>query len=343
MNNLIEQIKKGVETGEITISQLKSLTNELSATTPQSNEDKTNIVTKVLFGIGGLIVLVGVIVLLSQNWDAIGVVGRLLSTLGIALISHVLAFYTFKISSTVGQQSAPEKQSIKAISAIPTQVYFAISAVLFPLGLNILLSELAFYDTVSVAVISIVISLVSLLVSASALYVTKKKVLHVFSAIFATWLIYSIVAEMLRGTGFRFGFIKDTVVFTSMVIALGYFAYGHWLKFSQKEYSLSKLFTLVSFILFLFSALFLGGIWNFLYAFIAIGAISLSVSMRSTATLIVSSIAVAIYLIKISAQYFAGSISWSLLLVLIGFLIIGLGYATYYLNKKYINNEKRQG
>lgn len=342
MNNLIEQIKKGVETGEITVNQLKSLTNELSATTPQGKQDKTNIVTKVLFGIGGLIVLVGVIVLLSQNWDAIGVVGRLLSTLGIAIVSHVLAFYTFKTSAN-GQQSVPENQGVKAISAIPTQVYFAISAVLFPLGLNILLSELAFYDTVSVAVISILISLISLLVFASALYVTKKKVLHVFSAIFATWLIYSIVAEMLRGTGFRFGFIKDTVVFTSMVIALGYFAYGHWLKVSQKEYSISKLFTFASFVLFLFSALFLGGIWNFLYAFIVIGAISLSVSIRSTATLVVSSIAVAIYLIKISAQYFAGSISWSLLLVLIGFLIIGLGYVTYYLNKKYINNEKRQG
>jgi len=44
------------------------------------------------------------------------------------------------------------------------------------------------------------------------------------------------------------------------------------------------------------------------------------------------------HIINITGQYFTDSMNWAIILVFVGFLIIGIGYTTFYLNKKYISN-----
>ncbi len=132
-----------------------------------------------------------------------------------------------------------------------------------------------------------------------------------------------------------------------MILAIGYFMYGSWIIKGTFPQSLAintkrifgGIYTFASFGLFLVSGLFLGGIWNLLYAFIAIGAVTLSVKLKTKIGLLVTAIAIGIYCIKISVEYFADSISFSLALLISGLLIIALGYLTYYLNKKYITGK----
>ena len=62
--------------------------------------------------------------------------------------------------------------------------------------------------------------------------------------------------------------------------------------------TLGGMYTFASFGLFLISGLFLGGIWNLFYAFIVIGAVILSVKLKTKIGLLISAIAVGIYCVK---------------------------------------------
>ncbi len=327
---LLRTIQESIRSGEITKADLQNLIGApdlgagvTSAASVSAKRSATNsLVSKVLFGIGGLIAVVGVIILLGQNWEEIGFAGRIISTLGISLASYALAISSFRKEKN-GESSA----------------YFAVSAALAPAGFAVLLSEPWFLPGVTGSAAHMFVSGISLAVFASALWATRKSILHVISTAFATWFVYAFVSRMIQGSGFTFSFLKDIFVYTSMILALGYLSYGSWLKSKFGLMRLHKLYTFAAFALFLGSALFLSGVWNLLYAFVLVGAVALSINLRSTPALIVSALAIAVYLVKISAEYFSDSIGWALLLVLIGFLIIGLGYATYYLNKKYIHEE----
>jgi hypothetical protein len=43
------------------------------------------------------------------------------------------------------------------------------------------------------------------------------------------------------------------------------------------------------------------------------------------------------YILKITGEYFADSLSWPVALMVAGFALIGVGYFTFYLRKKYFS------
>jgi hypothetical protein len=186
----------------------------------------------------------------------------------------------------------------------------------------------------------ILVSSILFVIFATALYATHKKVLHIIVPALFSIGYYACVAKILKGSGFDLFALKDVVTYASMILALAYLMYGSWIQKSlpagNSTKTLYKIYTFLAFSLFLGAALFLGGIWNFLYALLAIGSVVLSINLKTRIGLVVTSIAIGIYCMKISVQYFADSISFSLALLISGLLIIALGYLTYYLNKKYI-------
>jgi hypothetical protein len=175
-----------------------------------------------------------------------------------------------------------------------------------------------------------------------ALYATKRNVLHVICGIMFSWAYYAFVANLIKGSGFGGDAIRDIAVYTSMILGFAYLSYSLWLKkLLKKEYNLSlrraaSIYNVCGFLFVLMPALALTGAWDVLYALLAIGAVAVSVNLRSTSGLIVSAVAIAFYVIHMSVKYFADSIGWAFMLVIIGFLIIGIGYLTYWLNRKYI-------
>ncbi len=298
--------------------------------------EKESLVPKVLYTIGGVVAVTGILVLLGNNWDAIGFIGRWLVTVGLGLVTFISAFLVYK----------------KKEYSVLSQVLFTISSIASFIGGFVWINESRLaYALWDGADISFLISSILFVIFAIALYASKKAILHIISTTFFTIAYYSLVFKLLKGSGFELDALRDVVVYASMILAIGYFMYGSWLSQGVSGAStrqtlslsvqriLSSIFTFASFGLFLISALFLTGIWNLLYAFIAIGAVVLSVKLKSKIGLIVTSIAIGIYCIKISVEYFADSISFSLALLISGLLIIALGYLTYYLNKKYIKGQ----
>lgn len=339
-----DSIKQNIVTKDEVISAAMSVSEAGFVRSNESDSsDKSSLVPKVLYTIGGVIAVVGVIVLLSNNWNAIGFIGRWLTTVGFGLVTFVSAFLTYK----------------KPQYNILSQVFLVISAITLFIGGFVWINGAAI-TTWDSADSSLLVSGLLFVVFTVALYVTNKRVLHLIATVFFTVAYYASVAKLLKGSGFDLYVLKDIVVYASMILAFGYMMYGSWVKkivedgevlknenpalakmgtTNTTNRTLSSIYTFFAFALFMFSALFLGDFWNFIYAFLAIGAVILSINLKTQIGLVITSIAIGIYCIKISVQYFADSISFSLALLISGLLIIALGYLTYYLNKKYIKQQ----
>lgn len=299
----------------------------------ETSNEKESSVPKVLYSIGGVIAITGILVLLGNNWDNIGFIGRWLVTVGLGLATFIGALIVYKNSEY----------------NILSQVLFAIASIASFIGGFVWLENsrdsLYWYWDGPNSIL--LVSSILFVIFTTALYVSKKSILHVIAPIFFTIAYYALIAKLLKGSGFGLVALKDIVVYSSMIIAIGYFMYNSWIykgTFTQSlpmgtKKTLGGVFTFASFGLFLMSGLFLGGIWNLIYAFIVIGAVVLSVKLKTKIGLLISAIAIGIYCIKISVEYFADSISFSVALLASGLLIIALGYLTYYLNKKYITGK----
>jgi hypothetical protein len=330
-DQIFKAIRDGVSQNVVSVPEVTAFANGLTAgsgssTESESKSSKDSLVPKVLYVIGGIIALSGILVLLGNNWDAIGFAGRWLVTVGLGLVLFISAFILHK------------KKDFDVLS----QVFFFVSAATLFIGGYVWIGEsaLGFWDG---ADSSLLVGSLLFLVFGFALYVSKKSILHIVATFFFTIAYYAMVFKLLKGTGFDAYVLKDITVYASMILALAYLMYGSWIQktgFTDQTgimaRFLPRLYTFCAFSLFLFSGLFLGGIWNLIYAFLAIGSVILSLRLQTKIGLFVTSCAIGVYCIKISLEYFADSISFSLALLFAGLLIIALGYLTYYLNKKYI-------
>lgn len=324
---VITIVQDSLDKGVVTKADLASLNPRTNAGAALSAA-QDGLVSKVLYSLGGLIALIGVVFFLSENWDVIGSAGRLLVTVGFFLATFVGGFVLFR----------------KAAQPALTQVFFALSAAIAPLSAFVLLKEMGVREISSGSHILIGIALTAIF--GAALYATRLPIFYFVIGGFFSWAYYASVAQLVKGSGFSLSLIRDITVYTSMILGIAYLAYSSWVhKISVATSSaamrrIGSFYVFAAFSLTLISALFLGAAWDFFYAFLAVGAVALSIQMRTTIGLVVSAGAIGIYVIKISSKYFADSIGWPLALILIGFAIIGLGYFTYYLNKKYISGTK---
>lgn len=327
---ILAAVREGMQKGVITDADLRgaaassNLGGASEAAAPAASS-RNSLVSRVLYALGGIIALIGVVVLVSDNWQELGIVGRLLVTLGFSLVTYIAAMVLHQ----------------KRIQNTMAQVFMLLSAVVSPIAAYTLLDSLGVTDPFEVTN-QVGIACVIFVIYVVALFVTRFNILHIISGMAFSWAYYAIVAWMIKGSGFGPDILRDIAVYTSMILGFGFLAYSSWLKqmlkqkFSIELRKVSSLYNAAAFILVLFPALFLVGIWDLLYAFLVLGAIMVSINLRTTSGLILSAIALGGYIIHMSSKYFADSIGWAVTLVVIGFLVIGLGYLTYYLNRKYI-------
>jgi uncharacterized membrane protein len=284
-----------------------------------------SVLSWVLYGVGALIVCAGILVFVSEFWIGMSAFSKISVTLGTTLLTYMLGFFFFS----------------KEEHSVLVQVLYTLSAAIAPVAGFVLLDQLGFNSTSfgsqnDPAVNSMIISGTALVLYGYALYATRKPMLHLILCGFWVWFYFAIIAELIKGSGIDFVGIKDITAYASMVLAIGLFSYANFIASNNKTKPVVSLLTFVSFSLFLSAGLFLGGVWNLLYAFLLCGTIFLAVQIKRISALVLSAVALVIYLVKISSLYFADSLGFAVVLILTGFFVIAVGYLTYYLNKKYI-------
>ena len=279
----------------------------------------------VLYFLGGAVVFIGISILIFQNWSDLNEFTRVLATLGIGLAMYVGGILLSK---------DPKYH-------VPADAFLLVSLLVVPTGLFVLHDAVGFQIAtpgMNVWLASIMVALG--LVSRALL---KKDLFTSFSIVFGTWLYFSLIAMIIDVAGYK----PETEFFEYVVMALGvsFLFLGYSFVGNKKESVGGALYGVGSFIV-LGAAIGLGGwapdqsiIWELFYPLMVFGFIFASVYMKIRSFLVMGSMYLMAFLVKISAEYFADSLGWPLVLVLLGLVLMGVGYGTFYLDRKYVKEE----
>lgn len=319
---IISLIESQIKLGNVSKSDILSLfrdkDGELYKDAPSKN------ITHTFYGIGAIIAIVGVVILVGQNWQEIGFLGRILSTMGVCLVTYISALLFGK----------PEQNLISSSM-------FVISTALLPLSSYVLLEEAGIkFDWKS----QLVTALVALLLFLVAWKISKKNILALISLGFSSWAYYALIMKVVEYSSNN----SDILKWATMLIGISYIilAYSYkkiWpanddLDEIEKDriqgivYGLGTLGVLGA-------GISIGGVFDLIFIAMIFGAFYGSVYLRSRMMLILGALFLMGHIVKLTSKYFVNSIGWPVALIIVGFLIIGIGYMTFYLNRRFISGK----
>jgi hypothetical protein len=104
---------------------------------------------------------------------------------------------------------------------------------------------------------------------------------------------------------------------------------------SKEERSIQGLLNGVGALSILGFGITIGGFFDFFYILVLFAGFYASIYLKSRAMLLFSSLFLMAHMIKLTSKFFVNSLGWPISLIVIGFLIIGVGYGSYQVKKKY--------
>lgn len=280
-------------------------------------------VAEILYYIGGAIVFLGIAILLAQNWSTLEFGTKVLATLGAGIAAYF-----------VGLLFSRDERTETASPA-----FYLISALVTPMGLYVVFDNAGF-DAGSYGTQALISGIMfgSYLLS---LLVFRKNIFMLFSILFGSWLFFSLTSLMVGGASF----FDDWKFYMYRVLVAGvaYILLGY--AFSKDERAPLKGFLYGFGILgVLGSALALGGwepnqnvFWELIYPGLVFGALFLSVHIKSTSFLTLGTLFLMAYILKITSEYFSSGLGWPLALVIAGLAMIGVGYMSLSIKKRYLS------
>ena len=319
---LLQELSIKISTGEISRDEVFGRLDFVAPITYQMSDEETRrfsrfSVTKMLYVLGAAIVIVGIVIFIAQIWDDIGSFGHIAVTLGLGLLIAAIGSMLLK--------QKPEDN----IGAI----FHFISGMLIPGGAITTLHELE-VDFVSLwpfATVFGVIFAFYLLLNV----IHKHPVLTFFTIANGTAFIYLLVGAMVDGTYYHH---DDLYAYLTMVIGISYLFLAHAFRDGWNKKLLGALYFFGSGGLLgaAFSQVSDSALWQLFYFLIVLIGLFLSVYMKSRSILVMSTLFLIAHVSYITSEYFADSLGWPISLVILGFVFIGLGYASVTINNKYI-------
>jgi len=313
---VLQLLGRSLESGLITKNDLANILEPVSVPVKQDTSSK---IVNVLYTIGGIVAVVGVLVLLSENWYEIGALGRILSTLGIGFVTFVAGLLMSKNNN--GKIA---------------QVMFAISAVLMPYGVSVVMHEVQAPVTID---FWIFITLSFTAIYAFATFLVKKNILFVLSLIYGSLAYVALLESFdIYGDVFR----ASMIILGASYILIAYFYPQVLLNdYAGEEKKTRGLLYAVGSAFLLGFMLAIGDIFNWITFLFIFGIFYGSVFAKSRVLLFMSAIFLVINIFVIYSEYFANLLSFPLMLIVSGFVIIGVGYGTLYINKNLLTNGQK--
>lgn len=320
MNNdeLLQELSAKISSGELRREDVMRQLKIPAAKKGKAQTDEAHFsVSKVLYVLGAVIVVIGLMFFVSQIWVDIGTIGRIFVTLGLGILMTALGSVLMK---------KKEQESLGT-------VFHFIGAMLIPGGAMVTLSELNI-DTITPWPTAIAFSIIF------AFYLLlnighKSAILTFFTIANGTAFVYLVVESIVDGAYYDHDVL---LAYLTMVIGLSYLLLAHAFRegWNQPIVGLLYFFGITGFLGAAFTRVFDSVPWQMFYFLLVIGGLFLAVYTRSRAILAMSTIFLIAHVSYITSEYFADSIGWPISLVLLGFIFIGLGYASITINKKYI-------
>ena len=327
MNNqeLLAELSRRLAAGEITeaeISAALALDSQSedaveNPAQPSQSVLPTSIITRLLFIIGAIFITMGVLYLVAQLWDDLNSASRITITLGLGLVFAAVGSWFMHLDA---------KRDIGS-------VFHSIGGFLVPGGALVTLEEMGSnLDTSWPITLSIgmVFAFYSLLT-----WYHRRVVLSFFAFANGTAFAY-LLLNSLQPTLYG-----DAYDYLTLCIGASYLIYAHLFRedWNARLVPLLLFFGSIGLLGAAFAQIFDTVLMEMLYPFLAFGGMVVSVSvLRSRMTLTVSTFAVIAYVIYFTAEYFADSIGWPVALILLGFVVMGIGYFSISLNRKYLKS-----
>lgn len=277
---------------------------------------------KIFFGLGGLIIAVGICILLANFWPSFNTVTRLLLTLGVTIAAYLMAIIF------------DDNPSLRALST----PFFIVFALFLPSGLLVSFAEAHLFLTDKATLL--VTSMICLILYRLSYQLYRHPALIIFALIyeFIWWMsvIYFIGAEhWLNGRWHPYAYAS---------IILGLIELWRHRKYlNQSHVGLAKFVAFCGSLLILIPALILRDKtnmghepWEILCPLLLIGSFALAARWKERSLIFVSTLMLVIYFCAITSDYFANSMGWPIALVLLGFIIIASVYGAIRFNKKYL-------
>lgn len=277
--------------------------------------------TNILYAIGGLIVVIGIFLFFEQRWDTLGSLARVLVTFGSGIAAYLAGIFLMRVPKMIGVAFA----------------FFLIFSLITPFGIYVALDE-AHYSSPLFGYESIVFGAMLVWVVAS-FFLLRINIFRVFSVLFGSLFFFSATGVLLNYSPV---FDADTAFeYRFLALGISYLLIGYgWEKEARL---LTQWMYAIGSSMFLGAALSLGGYapdankaWEIIYIGLNFGILFLSVALKSRAMLAFGSLFLMGYIMKITAEYFSDSFGWPLSLIISGFALIAIGYATFAINSKYI-------
>jgi hypothetical protein len=320
---IISFIETQLGEGKITKNDLQNILGASVSTEPagsavreRTTRENTKDLTTTFYGIGATIAVIGVGILLAEHWNEIGFAGRVLSTLGISLATYICALLL----------RAPHQSKI-------ANVLFMISAGLAPTGVVVMLHEAGTKFTWDV---QIMVAIILALIYGVALLISKRSILFIITIAFGTWAYYALLFNIISTLH-----SSEILKWATMILGVAYLflasAYRHFSKNEDEgeKTQIAEVMNTLAGLAILGAGISIGGFFDVIYIAFIFAAFYGSVYLKSRSMLLLGSLFLMGHITKLTYKYFVHSIGWPIALIAIGFLIIGVGYFTFYLNKKY--------
>lgn len=325
-DEVLQAVQMLVGRGLITKGELDLAYEAGSGTQKSGFPNKEPGIAKVLSCIGGVIVFIGIVVLLAENWSTLGFGAKVLATFGAGVAAYVGGILLGRDQRTEAVGSA----------------LCAMSGLVLPLGLGVIVDHAGF-DLGSFGVQSLFSGALFALYLLSYLVWRRNtralgQVFLFFSVCFGTWLFFSLTSLMAVGWHF-----DETKFFEYRVLAvgMGYMLLGRAFA-TNEQVQLREVLSAFGILGFLGAALVLGGwkpaqkvFWELIYPVLVFGTLWLSVKWKSKSFLNVGTIFLMAYIIKVTSEYFSSSLGWPLTLIIAGLALMGAGYLSLGLKRNY--------
>lgn len=272
----------------------------------------------ILYVIGGLIICIGLVLFVHQQWNALNTIARILVTLGSGIAAYVAGILISRSKGFSGIASA----------------FFLIFNLLTPLGIYITLHEYS-YNSQTLSYSDIIYGIMFIATIAS-LFITKQALFRFFSIAFGSMLYFSVTHSLLQGSVLN---TVEMLEYRFLLLGVSYALLGYGLRL--RFITLTAWLYSVGSFFFLGASFALGGfkpnvnqLWEIGFVGICFGMMALSVFLKSRSMLIIASLYLMGYILKLTTEYFSNVIGWPLALIASGFLLIGIGYGTFIINKR---------
>lgn len=350
--------------GTVSASDLASLAPVAASSTKPAHEEGHSVVSKVLYSLGALVAVVGALILVADNWEALGVGGRFLVTLGLAIFAFAFA----GVSAERGSRSLASAAYVIALVLTPigVAVFFhdwnvdvTLRAQAFAAALAaVLFGGAAWRYRLPVPALGAAVAAswayFALAVDLSEKFLEPEPVIR--AALLAAAAAYGVLgwqprqgagsegsqANAVRGLlclGAVGCFVASLGSLEPDWRGLGALAVGLALWYaSAARATLAQMFSVAAIFALTFDY---EGAWLVAPAALAFGAMYAAVASRRTPVLFLASGTVVAVIVRVTGEFFVNVFGWAVSLMAFGFLLIGAGFATVRLKRKYIEGEAR--